>query len=192
VKIENGRKRIIRSLHRSWNDWEVLIKDHHEGYITWAEFERNQCLISDNANRKSNMGRGSIRRGEALLAGLLRCARCGRKLTVSYSGKGGPTQRYVCRSASDQVGASSCISFGGTRDPMRLKQILLNLLSMAEIALANKTAATVEASETATATECRVVILDRREGGRASHRPHSIRITGGSMTDNPILCRAKG
>ena len=60
-----------------------------------AKFERNQRLISDNANRKSNMGRGSIRRGEALLAGLFRCARCGRKLTVSYSGKGGPTQRYV-------------------------------------------------------------------------------------------------
>ena len=39
VKIENGRKRIIRSLHRSWNDWEVLIKDHHEGYITWVELK---------------------------------------------------------------------------------------------------------------------------------------------------------
>ena len=44
VKLENGRNRMIRSLHRSWNDWQVLIKDHHEGYITWAEFERNQCL----------------------------------------------------------------------------------------------------------------------------------------------------
>jgi DNA-directed RNA polymerase subunit RPC12/RpoP len=78
---------------------------HHEGYITWAEFERNQRLISDNA-RKSNIGRGSIRRGEVLLTGLLRCARCGRKLTVSYSGKGGPTQRYVCSRASDQMSAS--------------------------------------------------------------------------------------
>jgi hypothetical protein len=128
VKIENGRKRIIRSLHRSWNDWEVLIKDHHEGYITWVEFERNQRLVSDNANRKSNMGRGSIRRGEALLAGLLRCARCGRKLTVSYSGKGGPTQRYVCRGASDQMGASNCISFGGTRiDRAVVQEVLYRL-----------------------------------------------------------------
>jgi DNA invertase Pin-like site-specific DNA recombinase len=128
VKIENGRKRITRSLHRSWNDWQVLIKDHHEGYITWAEFERNQRLISDNANRKSNMGRGSIRRGEALLAGLLRCARCGRKLTVSYSGKGGPTQRYACRGASDQMGASNCISFGGTRIDRAVAQEVLDRL----------------------------------------------------------------
>jgi DNA invertase Pin-like site-specific DNA recombinase len=128
VKIENGRKRIIRSLHRNWNDWEVLIKDHHEGYITWAEFERNQCLINDNANRKSNMGRGSIRRGEALLAGLFRCARCGRKLTVSYSGKGGPTQRYVCRGASDQMAASSCLSFGGIRIDGAVAQEVLDRL----------------------------------------------------------------
>jgi hypothetical protein len=128
VKIENGRKRIIRSLHRSWNDWEVLIKDHHEGYITWVEFERNQRLISDNANRKSNMGRGSIRRGETLLAGLLRCARCGRKLTVSYSGKGGPTQRYVCRGPSDQMGASNCISFGGSRIDRAVAQEVLDRL----------------------------------------------------------------
>jgi DNA invertase Pin-like site-specific DNA recombinase len=128
VKIENGRKRIIRSLQRNWNDWEVLIKDHHEGYITWAEFERNQRLINDNANRKSNMGRGSIRRGEALLAGLFRCARCGRKLTVSYSGKGGPTQRYVCRGASNQMAASSCISFGGIRIDRAVAQEVLDRL----------------------------------------------------------------
>jgi hypothetical protein len=128
VKIENGRKRTIRSLHRNWNDWDVLIKDHHEGYITWAEFERNQHLIDDNANRKSNMGRGSIRRGEALLVGLFRCARCGRKLTVSYSGKGGPTQRYVCRGASNQMAASSCISFGGIRIDRAVAQEVLDRL----------------------------------------------------------------
>ena len=128
VKIENGRKRIIRTLHRSWNDWEVLIKEHHEGYITWAEFERNQRVINDNANRNSNMGRGSIRRGEALLAGLLRCARCGRKLTVRYSGKGGPTQRYVCRGASDQLAAASCISFGGIRIDRAVTQEVLDRL----------------------------------------------------------------
>ena len=115
VKIENGRKRIIRRLRRNCKDWDVLITGHHEGYISWDEFERNQRLIADNANRRSNMGRGSIRGGEALLAGLLRCARCGRKLKVAYSGKGGPTQRYVCRGASDDTAASSCISFGGVR-----------------------------------------------------------------------------
>lgn len=69
VTIEAGRKRIVRGFRRERNDWEVLIKDHHEGYITWAEFEKNQGLITDNANGKSFMSRGSVRSGEGLLAG---------------------------------------------------------------------------------------------------------------------------
>nr|WP_249790388.1 recombinase family protein [Bradyrhizobium yuanmingense] len=69
VTIEAGRKKIVRGFRRERNDWEVLIKDHHEGYITWAEFEKNQGLITDNANGKSFMSRGSVRSGEGLLAG---------------------------------------------------------------------------------------------------------------------------
>ena len=74
-----------------------MIRDHHEGYISWAEFENNQRLIADNANGKSFMSRGSIRRGEALLSGLLRCGQCGRKLHVAYSGESGSSGRYHCR-----------------------------------------------------------------------------------------------
>ena len=60
--IKAGRKRIVRGLGKNRNAWEVLIRDHHESYIGWAEFERNQRLISDNANGKSLMSRGPIRR----------------------------------------------------------------------------------------------------------------------------------
>lgn len=127
VKIENGRKRTIRSTRRNWKEWDVLIKDHHEGYISWEEFERNQRLIADNANRRSNMGRGSIRRGEALLAGLFRCARCGKKLKVTYSAKGGPAQRYVCGAFSDRVD-SRCLSFGGVKIDRAVAQEVLDRL----------------------------------------------------------------
>jgi hypothetical protein len=57
-------------------------KDHHEGYLSWAEFEWNRRLIADNANSKGLIVRGSVRRGEMLLAGLLRCGHCRRKLHV--------------------------------------------------------------------------------------------------------------
>jgi DNA invertase Pin-like site-specific DNA recombinase len=115
VTIENGRKRRGQTWHRHWRDWEVLIRDHHEGYIGWAEYERNQRLMAENANGKSYMGRGSPRRGEALLPGLFRCARCGRRLQVAYSGAGRTTQRYVCTGAFTQLAAASCIGFGGMR-----------------------------------------------------------------------------
>lgn len=129
VTIEGGRKRIMRdSLRRDWKDWEVLIHDHHEGYISWAEFERNQHLIADNANGKSYMSRGSIRRGEALLPGLFRCARCGRRLHIQYAGKGGNTQRYVCRGAFSAKAADNCIGFGGMRVDRHIAQEVLNRL----------------------------------------------------------------
>ncbi|BBB96601.1 MULTISPECIES: recombinase family protein [Bradyrhizobium] len=115
VTIEGGRKRIVRGLRREQRDWEVLIKDHHEGYITWAEFERNQRLITDNANGKSFMSRGSVRRGEGLLAGLLRCGHCGRKLHVGYSGTHSTVGRYYCRGSQINHGGDPCISFGGLR-----------------------------------------------------------------------------
>jgi excisionase family DNA binding protein len=115
VTIEDGRKRVVRSLRRSPADWEVLLKEHHEGYITWEEFERNQHLISDNVNGQSYLGRGAIRPGTALLTGLCRCGRCGRKLTVSYGGTKVFSPRYACRGAFSARAEMSCISFGSMR-----------------------------------------------------------------------------
>ena len=60
--------------------------NHHEGYVSWTDYERNLGLIADNTNGMVPMSKGALRRGEALLAGLLRCGHCGRKLHVAYSG----------------------------------------------------------------------------------------------------------
>jgi excisionase family DNA binding protein len=125
VKIENGRKRIIQRMRRNWTEWDVFIKEHHEGYISWEEFERNQRLMADNTNRKSNLGRGSIRRGEALLAGLFRCARCGRRLNVYYTGRGS-NQRYVCQSRTEARTDNLCLSFGGLRIDRAVAQEVLD------------------------------------------------------------------
>ena len=129
VTLEGGRKRIMRdNLRRDWRQWEVLIHDHHEGYISWAEFEKNQHLIADNANGKSYMGRGSIRRGEALLPGLFRCARCGRRLHIQYTGKGGNTQRYACKGTFSIKAVANCIGFGGMRVDRVVAQEVLDRL----------------------------------------------------------------
>jgi DNA invertase Pin-like site-specific DNA recombinase len=113
VIIEDGRKRVRRGLHRPQSEWDVLIKDQHEGYITWDEFERNQRVIADNATGKgSAAARGAVRSGQPLLAGLLRCGHCGRKLHVAY---GGTTGRYLCRGALVNHGTEKCISFGSLR-----------------------------------------------------------------------------
>jgi DNA invertase Pin-like site-specific DNA recombinase len=116
VRLEAGRKRVVHGYRRERQRWQVLILDHHEGYIDWDTYERNQSVIADNTNMRGGMARGSLRRGEALLAGMLRCAHCGRKLHVAYSGSDGNTSRYHCKGAVNNHGSpNKCISFGSLR-----------------------------------------------------------------------------
>jgi DNA invertase Pin-like site-specific DNA recombinase len=125
VTIEDGRKCVKRGLRRPLAEWEVLLKDQHEGYISWNEFERNQRLIADNATGKGPAARGAVRRGELLLAGLLRCGHCGRKLYVGYGGKAG---RYHCQGALVNHGTARCISFGSLRVDQAVGTEVLRLL----------------------------------------------------------------
>jgi len=115
VTIENGRKRILRGYRKDRSDWAVLLVDHHEGYLSWLDYERNQRLIADNANGKGMMVRGAVRKGEALLTGLLRCGHCGRRLLVSYNGTKGDVGRYNCDATRRNPSADPCISFGALR-----------------------------------------------------------------------------
>jgi DNA invertase Pin-like site-specific DNA recombinase len=111
TEIIDGRARKSYGHHKPMDAWEVFIKDHHEGYISWAEFERNQALLAGNAYGRvgdTKSGRG----GRALLAGLMCCARCGRKLKVTYGGRY-PRPIYGCESPNLQLGRKRCFRMGG-------------------------------------------------------------------------------
>ena len=65
------------------SDWEVLIPDHHEGFIDWATYQANQARIAANTRPVAHAaGEGAVREGTALLQGLAVCGNCGRKLAV--------------------------------------------------------------------------------------------------------------
>ncbi len=128
TRIEGGRKRVVRGNRREREDWQVLIVDHHAGYIGWDTYDHNQRVIADNTNMRGGMARGAVRRGEALLAGLLRCAHCGRKLHVAYSGSDGTVSRYHCRGAALNHGSQMCISFGSLRVDRAIADEVLTLL----------------------------------------------------------------
>jgi len=111
--IVDGRARKSYGHRKPMGAWEVFIKDHHQGYIDWAEFERNQALLAGNAYGHvgdTKSGRG----GRALLAGLLCCARCGRRLKLAYTGRY-PRPVYRCDGPNLQLGQRRCFSFGGKR-----------------------------------------------------------------------------
>ena len=128
MTIENGRKRILRGYRKNRSDWAVLLVDHHEGYGSWADYERNQRLIADNANGKGMMVRGAVRKGEALLVGLLRCGHCGRRLLVSYNGTKGDIGRYHCDATRSDPAAAPCISFGALRVDQAVGAEIVRLL----------------------------------------------------------------
>jgi DNA invertase Pin-like site-specific DNA recombinase len=113
TRVVDGRPVITRGRRRDVADWEVLILDHHEAYIPWNVYEGNQRQIRDNATVKGLIIRGPVRSGQSLIAGLLRCRRCGRKLQVGYSGRRGGAATYTCWGTSGNHSASKCLSFGG-------------------------------------------------------------------------------
>ncbi len=77
--------------------WRVCLKDHHEAYVSWEEFLRNQEVLAKNqTNGETTVLSGPAREGLALLQGLLLCGSCGRRLTVRYRGSGGLYPVYEC------------------------------------------------------------------------------------------------
>ncbi len=114
-------------------EWAVLLPDHHAGYIDWHEYDTIQRQIADNAHMEGRMTRGAPRHGTALLAGLLRCRRCGRQLHVAYSGVGATVRRYHCRGAHINHGTDWCISFGGLALEDAVEAAVLTLMQPAAL-----------------------------------------------------------
>ncbi len=116
VIVQDGRSCQSSTRRRKpIDEWRVLIRDHHEGYITWEEYLQNQKTLEANViMQKGNTG-GASKNGAALLSGLLRCARCGRKLRVYYSGKSGRVPRYGCDGGRVDHGNSPCLGLGSLR-----------------------------------------------------------------------------
>jgi hypothetical protein len=108
-RVESGRTRKVSRLRRR-EEWIALIPEHHEGFVTWEQFEQIQSTIAGNCRANQP---GAPMRGAALLAGLLRCRRCGRKLTVSYTGGGRRFLRYSCARGYLDNGEPKCIGVGG-------------------------------------------------------------------------------
>ena len=101
-----GRRNTGRVL-KSLRECEVLLKDRFPAYISWERFEAIQQRLAD--NRATAASRGAPREGPSLLAGLLVCGRCGRRLTVTYA----PRLRYTCDRAKDAYAEPVCQTLSG-------------------------------------------------------------------------------
>src|SRR6266478_6130145 len=86
------------------DQWEVLIPDHHPGFIDWDTYLANQARIGANIRpQASQPGTGAVREGSALLQGLATCGTCGRKLAIFYRGPAKTVPNYYCQGPADLV-----------------------------------------------------------------------------------------
>jgi excisionase family DNA binding protein len=127
TRVEGGRKVITHGVARRREDWMVLIRDHHDGYISWEDYDRNQTIIAGNASMKGAMVAGAVRNGGALLAGLLRCGRCGRKFKVLHHSR--RDARYVCASHVDPSSEKGCCAFSNMRIDAAVSAEVLRAIS---------------------------------------------------------------
>ena len=141
TRIVEGQAHKTDGHRKPPSEWTTLIRDHHPGYISWEQYERNQAMIVANANMKSRMEPKAGRGGRALLAGLLRCRRCGRMVHVEYAGRNPQQPRYHCRGAQLSHGEDRCISFGGWRPDQAVAQEVLEAIG------GNAVEAALEAAE---------------------------------------------
>jgi DNA invertase Pin-like site-specific DNA recombinase len=88
-------------------DCLVFLKDRFPAYITWERFESNQSRLA--ANRSRAESAGAVRDGAALLAGVVWCGRCGKRMYVRY-GRTGRRPSYVCSTLRSDYGLPLCQS----------------------------------------------------------------------------------
>ncbi len=92
------------------DDYHALIPNHCPPYITVERYELNQVRLAENQARAES--KGAPREGISLLAGLVVCSRCQRRMAVHYSGSK-QTLRYACRSGMNDCQGPSCQSLSG-------------------------------------------------------------------------------
>jgi DNA invertase Pin-like site-specific DNA recombinase len=112
--------------------WEVLIRDHLPGYITWERYEANLQRLAQNRARVAAMG--APRCGDSLLAGLIYCGRCGRRMLVSYPA-GLKRARYSCQRGAIDYAEPACQSLAGQGLDELIARLVLTALEPAALDL---------------------------------------------------------
>ena len=115
---------------------EVLLRNQHEGYISWERFEANRQRLADNC-RSGGGDRRPPREGPALLQGLAICGRCGSAMTVRYHARRkGLVPDYVCQRHGIQHGTAICQRVSGGGTDRAIGKLMVELMTPATLEVA--------------------------------------------------------
>ena len=171
---EQGRLR-KRTRHLPMAEWAVLLPEHHPGYIDWATFQANQARIDDNIHPQPHQGGGAVREGAALLQGLARCGKCGRRLHTHYRGRNA-SPGYHC-SGKDIVQGRGvyCLNVGGVQIDQAAVDAFLQALTPAAVEATELALQQLAADQDAALSQWRLAVERARyEAERAERQYNTI------------------
>lgn len=114
------------------DQWLVCLRDRFPAYISWERYQRNQARLD--SNRSSRTSRGTVRKGPALLQGLIKCGRCGRRMSVQYTTRDGTAHgRYACTHDYSHYGAKQCQSLASRTVNQEISRLVLRAVEPAAL-----------------------------------------------------------
>ena len=168
---EQGRLR-RRTRHLPMAEWSVLLHGHHPGYIDWATFQANQTRIDSNVHPQPHQGGGAVREGAALLQGLARCGKCGRRLHTHYRGRNA-SPGYHC-SGKDIVHGRGvyCLNVGGIQIDQAVVDAFLQAITPAAVDATELALQQLEADQDAALSQWRLAVERARYEAQRAERQY--------------------
>jgi hypothetical protein len=167
------RRKRVRKLPRS--EWQVLIPDHHPGFIDWRTYEANQDRIAKNTRPGPHKAAGAVREGSALLQGLATCGHCGRRLHTHYRGRSS-SPGYHCPGKILVEGRGVyCLNIGGIQIDEAVARAFIAALEPAKLAATVAAAERLEADRETSLRQWRLgVERASYEASRAERRYRAV------------------
>ena len=167
------RRKRVRKLPRS--EWQVLIPDHHPGFIDWRTYEANQDRIAKNTRPGPHKAGGAVREGSALLQGLAACGHCGRRLHTHYRGRSSAPGYHCPGKILVEGRGVYCLNIGGVQIDEAVARAFIAALEPAKLAATVAAAERLEADRETSLRQWRLgVERASYEASRAERRYRAV------------------
>ena len=147
-----------RMRHLPQSEWQVLIKEHHEGYIDWRTYEANQARLAANTRPGPHNAGQAVREGSALLQGLASCGHCGRRLKTHYSGRNAAPGYHCAGKIIVEGRGCYCLNVGGVQIDAAFAKTFLAAIEPAKLTATVAAAERLEADTEATLKQWRQAV----------------------------------
>jgi DNA invertase Pin-like site-specific DNA recombinase len=141
TRVQPGRRGTGRS-ERAPQECAVFLRDNHQQYISYDEYQRN--LVRLTQHRRHGPTPGPNRTTVALLAGLVVCGQCDCRMQTHYT----RSLRYACQRRALDYAEPLCQSFGGEPLEQLVSALILQVVTPAGLELSVRAAEECERQRT--------------------------------------------